>query len=63
MKNIINALFGRYFPEGISEARLSDITDFVSEKIYKEYKDHNINKERKIKSKTPAICNCELLNK
>lgn len=55
MKNIINALFGRYFPEGISDARLSDITDFVSEKIYKEYKDHNMNKEIVIKNKVDSL--------
>lgn len=55
MKNIINALFGRYFSEGISEARLSDITDFISEKIYKEYKDHNMNKEIVIKNKVDSL--------
>ncbi|MBO5811098.1 MAG: protein phosphatase 2C domain-containing protein [Bacteroidales bacterium] len=55
MKNIINTLLGKYFPEGISDARQSDIADFISEKIYKEYKEYNMNKEIVIKNKVDSL--------
>lgn len=55
MKNIFNTIISRFFPEGISEAQQSDIMNFISEKLYNEYNEYNMNREIVIKNKVDSL--------
>lgn len=55
MKDLFDLLFGRYFPEGVSVEKHSDIMNFISEKLYNEYNEYYMNRELVIKNRVDSL--------
>ena len=55
MKDLFDLLFGRYFPEGASAEKHSDIMNFISEKLYNEYNEYYMNRELVIKNRVDSL--------
>lgn len=55
MKELFDLLFGKYFPDGISSDKHSDIMHFLSEKLYNEYNEYYMNRELVIKNRIDSL--------
>ncbi len=62
MENFIRNLFGKYYPDGLSDLRINDIREFFSEKLYNEYNTWFMNKEVVIQNKINSFDNLILPN-
>ena len=62
MKNFIRNLFGKYYPNGLSDLRINDIREFFSEQLYNEYNPWFMNKEVVIQNKINNFDNLILPN-
>lgn len=49
MTGIIDQLIEKYFPQGVSSEKRSDIQEFFLEKIYNEYNEYYMDRELVIK--------------
>ena len=55
MKELLEKMFGKVYPNGISEGRYKDITTFISERLYAYYTDYCMDREIVIKNKINAL--------
>ena len=55
MTGIIDILIEKYFPQGVSSEKRSDIQEFFLEKIYNEYNEYYMDRELVIKNRIDAL--------
>lgn len=55
MTGIIDQLIEKYFPQGVSSEKRSDIQEFFLEKIYNEYNEYYMDRELVIKNRIDAL--------
>lgn len=55
MKNLLDLIISRYFPEGISAEKQLDMMNFFSEKLYNEYSEYYMNREIVIKNRIDSL--------
>ena len=55
MTGIIDQLIEKYFPQGVSSEKRSDIQEFFLKKIYNEYNEYYMDRELVIKNRIDAL--------